>query len=864
MPAIHLFERRCLLGGDDLQIPCILAILLRFLQVVVLSNIIFWHLHQEAKGTGSTFWEYLWFDAGDNEQCRQSHLFALVVFLYGLSSVLWGTVSALWEYRLFRTSGIGCPTQHQPRSSMVERLLEFKLIPMSILEFIIVLMAVAIGVLAPQYYRCHNESIATDHLWWIAFGLLWLSQVAEVFVAAVFLRQLSWAPRRGETAGISHTIVVNNNNNSSHHGGSYGLDGIVLQTHRHEQEEELWVSRCTQLWNCLGASTCFAFGGRDLDRSNYMIVARALADYFERGDIFDLVPSDIVMGMMVLQKVQRHRVLQARSEVLQLKHDLERQESVASLSGLNHRPSPQQTPLMTNPMNDTLDRSRSDVSVDSARKSVYILQSNAGGASFYETTSRTVLSARKDQDLRTMEEGAHFAKYQLAIYTIGLYVYQYPMTGMARIWCNSRCPCCCGRHGGRNSRDRAAATTVYGQDWCDNHKTALMMQAGIKDETSELIYLQLHSSFHDIPYSIMVDHRWKTVVVAIRGTFSIEDCITDVMVEPEKLDALGMEYDFDAAGQYCHAGILRCARAVMRDLKRHNLLDQLLLERSSDQYLPDYRLRIVGHSLGGGSAVLLSYMLKKQHPTLRCLTYGPPGCSLSWKMATACKEWCTSFLVDSDLVPRLSLDAMDHLRDEVLSLIGRIRISKFDVAQNVVRSPCCCSLNDNLGEAQEEVLEETLETILAPAVVSTQYQEQLRQFRSSQIDRKSQRGVSRSIQLFPPGQLVHLMKTGEAKTLGHAIAKCLTCCTTNRGIQYTPVSIQNDDLPEIVISPTMWFDHFPNRICAVLERVANEFGLEDGVFLTEETTIQDPEQIGNLRRRYSPVAAQDVSDHQFG
>ena len=173
------------------------------------------------------------------------------------------------------------------------------------------------------------------------------------------------------------------------------------------------------------------------------------------------------------------------------------------------------------------------------------------------------------------------------------------------------------------------------------------------------------------------------MVVAIRGTFSLEDCVTDVLIDPEPLDRIGEEYGFDGTGQHCHGGVLSSARVVYRDLERHGLLDKMLL--GNDAEYPEYTLRIVGHSLGAAASTLLAYMLRERFPTVRCLNFSPPGCALTWQLATDCQEFCTSFVLDSELVPRLSLDSMEHLRDEIVGLIGRIKVPKVQVAHEVLR-----------------------------------------------------------------------------------------------------------------------------------------------------------------------------------
>ena len=70
------------------------------------------------------------------------------------------------------------------------------------------------------------------------------------------------------------------------------------------------------------------------------------------------------------------------------------------------------------------------------------------------------------------------------------------------------------------------------------------------------------------------------------------------------------------------------------------------------------------------------------------------------------------------------------------------------------------------------------------------------------------------------------MKTSQRKTCGSTCLKCLTCCTTNVGSQYTPVWVKNDDFNEIVIGSTMGTDHFPNRICTTMEQIATDYGVD--------------------------------------
>lgn len=49
------------------------------------------------------------------------------------------------------------------------------------------------------------------------------------------------------------------------------------------------------------------------------------------------------------------------------------------------------------------------------------------------------------------------------------------------------------------------------------------------------------------------------------------------------------------------------------------------LSRSQGRGTKHYGLIVVGHSLGAGTAAILSFLLRPQYPTLKCFAYSPPG-----------------------------------------------------------------------------------------------------------------------------------------------------------------------------------------------------------------------------------------------
>lgn len=94
---------------------------------------------------------------------------------------------------------------------------------------------------------------------------------------------------------------------------------------------------------------------------------------------------------------------------------------------------------------------------------------------------------------------------------------------------------------------------------------------------------------------------------------------------------------------------------------------------------PDYSLRVTGHSLGGSTGVLLTYMLRKDYPSVRCVSISPLGGLLNSPHAENCGEFVLCAALGEDVVPRLSVVAMERMRDEVLELIARAKVCVCDM-----------------------------------------------------------------------------------------------------------------------------------------------------------------------------------------
>eukprot|EP00850_Spirogloea_muscicola_P002121 SM000008S22210 [mRNA] locus=s8:428376:430309:- [translate_table: standard] len=169
-------------------------------------------------------------------------------------------------------------------------------------------------------------------------------------------------------------------------------------------------------------------------------------------------------------------------------------------------------------------------------------------------------------------------------------------------------------------------------------------------------------------YYVAIDDRRQLVVLGVRGTASGRDLMTSLAghsSEVEGLEAVG--------GGFSHYGSAEAAKWFVE----HELatLRRCLAEHRVRASLPalGFRLRLVGHSLGGATAAILALLLHADAERLlgvpasriSCATFGTPPC-LSRDLAIGCSGFVTTVVLQDDVIPRASVAAIDQLRTEIL------------------------------------------------------------------------------------------------------------------------------------------------------------------------------------------------------
>ncbi|KAG9441477.1 hypothetical protein H6P81_017331 [Aristolochia fimbriata] len=158
-------------------------------------------------------------------------------------------------------------------------------------------------------------------------------------------------------------------------------------------------------------------------------------------------------------------------------------------------------------------------------------------------------------------------------------------------------------------------------------------------------------------YYVGVDVRHRLVILGIRGTHTVYDLITDMVSSSDQ--------EITLEGFSTHFGTSEAARWFLQH--------EMGTIRKCLEKHEGFRLRLVGHSLGGAAAALLAIMLRRKtqeelgfNPDIvSAVGIGTPPC-VSRELAESCASYVSNVVLQDDIIPRLSAASLMRLRNEVL------------------------------------------------------------------------------------------------------------------------------------------------------------------------------------------------------
>eukprot|EP00126_Sphaerothecum_destruens_P015843 Sdes_comp9908_c0_seq1m1449 len=400
--------------------------------------------------------------------------------------------------------------------------------------------------------------------------------------------------------------------------------------------------------------------------------------------------------------------------------------------------------------------------------------SQTGKTLYFQRTSRSksMDMSSASLDSQFLMDLAHFVKYAIGSYGWVLFSRMHFLTSLCRY---KLCGCACFK----TSQD-----TLVGDNCFRCNYAALKLQTGLKDD--DILFSTFENEIFKSPYYIALDHDKKRVVIAIRGTLSLEDCISDAVAEPEPFGVPGMTENV-----FAHRGMARNARKIFLEIQHKKILAEVL--RPGTQY-QDYQILVVGHSLGAGVATLLTILLRFEYDSAQCYAYSPPGAILTLNACKFIKSFVTSIVIGKDVVPRLSVYSLHKLRDDMVDAIANCKRSKWEI----ISGGFLCFHRDTdffYGRGEQRSSE------------SMMLLENYKQ--SRMIEREP------AVRLYCGGKVVHIVKLYSDKRLFMTESKI-----------YQGVWAMNEEFQEILVSPLMFLDHLPDNVLHVLEEVADSLRKE--------------------------------------
>ena len=249
-------------------------------------------------------------------------------------------------------------------------------------------------------------------------------------------------------------------------------------------------------------------------------------------------------------------------------------------------------------------------------------------------------------DRQLFKDALHFMRYALGMYSWPFYVYMNPFCGLCRLYSQLRC-CCKGF-------TRVSYSNVEKDNGCFCHLGGLREVTGLNEV--DIIYVSFKNDLFRVPFLVCLDHDTQSVVVAFRGTLSFTDIVTDFSANtPKELP--------NFPNFLVHKGMLKTVQGIMELLEEENILETAFSK------VNNYRLVVVGHSLGAGCACLMSVLLREKYPNVRCFCYSPTGALVNDIAAEYTEEFVTSITLGKDLVARLSVPNSHKLKEDLVRVI---------------------------------------------------------------------------------------------------------------------------------------------------------------------------------------------------
>uniref|UniRef100_A0A8C2INF5 Diacylglycerol lipase-alpha n=1 Tax=Cyprinus carpio TaxID=7962 RepID=A0A8C2INF5_CYPCA len=689
MPGMVLFRRRWSVGSDDLVLPAFFLFLLHCIWLVVLSVVLFGLPYSLEQSCSVTLVDH-----------GRGYLGILVSCLICESAIMWLSMRGSILYT-------------QPREA-VQYVLYIRL---AILLVELVYAVVGIAWLVQYYQPCPDVTAKNLTLGIVACN--WL-----VIFSVCFTMMCTFDPTGRTFVKLKATRRRQRN--------------LTTYTLRHRLEEgqaSSWSRRLKFFMCCTRA--------KDTQSDAYSEVASLFAEFFRD---LDIVPSDIIAGLVLLRQRQRAK----RAAIL----DQANNDVLAFLSGI---------PV---------------------------------------TRNTKYLDLKNSSEMAMYKEVCYYMLFAMAAYGWPVYLLRQPACGICRL-VSTLCMCVC-----ITNVKRLISITVEEDNCCGCNVLAIRRQFLDRDlKEVQIVYTSFHDAVYETPFFVAVDHAKKKVVISIRGTLSPKDALTDLTGDSERLPVE------EQHGTWLgHKGMVYSAEYIKKKLEQEMILSQAF-GRDLGKGTMHYGLVIVGHSLGAGTAAILSFLLRPQYPSLHCYSYSPPGGLLSEDAMEYSKEFVTSVVLGKDLVPRIGLSQLEGFRRHLLEVLQKSEKAKWRIIAGGTKCIPKSELPlDDEAPVSQGVTPSNSRLWLHPSDLSI--------------------ALSASTPLYPPGRVIHVVHNHPPEM-----------CCGQEDPTYSALWGDNKAFDEVIISPAMLNEHMPHVVMDGLNKVLENYNKGKTALLSAAKIMVSPTEV---------------------
>jgi hypothetical protein len=312
----------------------------------------------------------------------------------------------------------------------------------------------------------------------------------------------------------------------------------------------------------------------------------------------------------------------------------------------------------------------------------------------------------------------------------------------------------------------------------DENIDSMMTEINVKENDDEMHWSYLGGCSYSQPgrpaHALLIDKTKQRLVLAIRGTSTMADGLTDIIATSVPFPSLPSSNNNKDRKKVAHAGFVLGAKNIFSHL-------QPTLESALDNNDIE-ELVVVGHSLGAGTASVMTVLLGENYPNLltdqklSCFAYACPP-SMSMSLSNSCSDYITSVIHSDDIVCSASIHSFVHLFNEVHKSDGVLYTIR--VAEQLL------SKFETGDEKSDWLLNQIKERLQADAEnVNTLVNEETWKLPESPL-------------LYPAGRTIHLIRDVDMINGNEEVSEYVAIDATRR----------KDRFQRLYLSPNMLSDH---------------------------------------------------------